>query len=63
MPSLLRRLATPREAGLELVVRYDEQRQVSEVYEDGRWVVSWRSRALQQTKKCDIETGEDLKGH
>ncbi len=63
MSSLIRRLATLRVAGSPLVVRYDSQRQVSDVFEDGRWVASWQSSALQQTKKCDIETGEDQRGH
>lgn len=62
MTSLLRELATKREASEEIAIRYDSARQISEVFEDGRWVPSWASRALQQTKKCDHETGEDQKG-
>lgn len=62
MTSLLRELATKREAGEAMTVRYNSARQISEVLEDGRWIPSWASRVLQQTKKCDHETGEDQKG-
>ena len=62
MASLLRGLATKRDAGEWPAVRYDSVRQISEVYEDGRWTPSWSSRSLQQSKKCDHETGEDQKG-
>jgi hypothetical protein len=43
-------------------VRYDPDRQISQVYEDGKWVDSWESRLLPGTKKTDHETGEDAKG-
>lgn len=60
--SLLRDLATHRVAGDPVTIRYDATRQSSEVLEDGRWIPSWESAQLQQTKKCDHETGEDQKG-
>jgi hypothetical protein len=60
--SLLRHLATTRDATEPLQVRYDEAHQVSYVLENGEWVPSWESIALENTKKCDRETGEDQKG-
>ncbi|MCP4303599.1 MAG: hypothetical protein GY788_01685 [bacterium] len=62
MTSLLRMLATEREATPPLDVRYNASVSASEVFEGGAWVPSWLSTALAQTKKCDIETGEDQKG-
>jgi hypothetical protein len=60
--SLLRTLSTQREPSEPIRVRYDDAAMVSHVYEDGRWVPSWESREIQNTKKCDHETGEDQKG-
>lgn len=60
--SLLRDLATRRTATDPVVVRYDRESQTSEVFEDGEWVPSWKSVQVGQTKKCDMETGEDQKG-
>jgi hypothetical protein len=62
MSSLLRHLATGRSSTDPVDVRYNATDQVSEVFENGRWVVSWQSRSVQQTKKCDHEKGEDQKG-
>jgi hypothetical protein len=62
MKSLLRRLATQRSETTPIEVRYDNSAQVSEVLESGRWIKSWESKLLLETKKCDIETGEDQKG-
>lgn len=62
MTSLLRELATHRVPGAPVHTRYDAIRQITEVFEDGQWIPSWRSAQLQQTKKCDLETGEDQKG-
>lgn len=61
-PMLLRRLSTPREATKQPVVRYNPERSVSQVWEDGRWINSWMSTQVAATKKNDIETGEDQKG-
>ena len=60
--SLLRTLATQREPSEPISVRYDEAAQVSQVFETDRWVPSWESRSIENTKKCDHETGEDQKG-
>jgi len=43
-------------------IRYDPERQVSQVLENGTWVDSWEAERLQGTKKFDVETGEDAKG-
>jgi hypothetical protein len=59
---LLRELATRRQPTPPRSVRYDERRQVSEVLEGELWVASWESSALENTKKADLETGEDQKG-
>jgi len=53
--------ARPEPRG-ELKLRYDEGRQISQVWEAGRWVDSWLSRNIPGTKKADHETGEDNKG-
>ena len=45
-----------------VLTRYNATDMDTEVFEDGRWVRSWESTALQSTKKCDMETGEDQKG-
>ena len=61
--SLIRKLATVRESkGGEIAHRYDPERAVSDVLEDGRWVPSWSSAHPPETKKADLETGEDQKG-
>lgn len=60
--SLLRELATTRRPTAPVIHRYDADRQISFVLERDRWVPSWESEALHETKKCDIETGEDQKG-
>lgn len=59
---LIRRLATRRNPTDQPRVRYDEERGVSQVEEDGRWVNSWDSKLIPETKKADHETGEDQKG-
>lgn len=60
--ALLRALATRRDETPPVLTRYNATDMVTEVFEDGRWVRSWESTALQSTKKCDMETGEDQKG-
>jgi hypothetical protein len=60
--NLLRALATKRTVTDPVPVRYDEVTQTSMVLERGRWVPSWQSTQLSQTKKADMETGEDQKG-
>lgn len=60
--NLLRALATRREPTEPVLSRYDPSRCVAEVHEDGRWVSSWLSRTIPETKKADLETGEDQKG-
>lgn len=60
--SLIRRVARHREVSREQpIVRYDARRGVSFVLENGAWVESYRSHTLPQSKKADIETGEDQK--
>lgn len=59
---LLRTLSVRREPTGRTLSRYLPDRQYSEVWEDGRWVPSWSSRAAYETKKADVETGEDNKG-
>jgi hypothetical protein len=60
--SLLQKLAVaPPGAGVG-AVRYDSDRQVSQLWEAGRWVDSWEAKRLVGTKKFDRETGEDAKG-
>jgi hypothetical protein len=60
--SLLAALARPPGDAAPPLLVYDDARQVSRVWEDGRWVDSWEARTLSGTKKFDIETGEDAKG-
>ena len=61
--SLLRQLARRRSvAGPQPVIRYDPVSQIAVVIEDGRWLPSYDSRTVPQSKKADIETGEDQKG-
>ena len=60
--SLLRALSTSRSATDPVSTRYDETTQTTQVFEGGRWVSSWESELVGQTKKCDMETGEDQKG-
>ena len=52
-----KRLATPRPRS-----RYLDRTQTSQILEDGTWLDSWVTQAGAQTKKADIETGEDQKG-
>ena len=60
---LLDNLRTRRELLLPFPeVRYDPKRQVSLVHENGTWIDSWLSEQLLETKKADVETGEDNKG-
>jgi hypothetical protein len=61
--TLLRKLATRRHGTEPPLTRYDADRRISEVFEDGRWVPSWESRAVTETKKADLEKGEDQKGN
>ena len=60
--TLLWQLATQPRQGCGPVLRYDRDRQVSQVLENGDWVDSWRATVLAGTKKHDVETGEDSKG-
>jgi hypothetical protein len=60
--SLLRMLAVVPNESAPVQLKYDADRQVSQVLERGRWVDSWESTRLRSTKKADIETGEDAKG-
>ncbi len=60
--SLLRRLAITRAPVDPPQIRYDPLRQVSQIWERGRWVDTWMAETLTGTKKRDIETGEDNKG-
>ena len=63
MSSLLRLLSTVRPRSEPFEVRYDSDRHVSQVRElSGDWVDSWASGRLAETKKADLETGEDQKG-
>jgi hypothetical protein len=61
--SLIRRLATHRAYATDQPdTRYDETRAITFVREGKDWVPSYASRLLAETKKADIETGEDQKG-
>jgi hypothetical protein len=44
------------------VTRYDPERQITLVREDGVWRESWIAVTMAGTKKEDLETGEDSKG-
>lgn len=59
---LLRKIATARRHSYLPTVRYDPDRQVTQVLEHGTWVDSWLSIQVPKTKKADMETGEDQKG-
>lgn len=60
---LLRRLATRREARDDgRAVRYVHERMTSEVLDAGSWKDSWLIERGPDTKKADLETGEDQKG-
>lgn len=60
--TLLRRLASRRTPRGEIpAVRYDPVTQTTMVFENGRWVASWEASALRDSKKADLETGEDQK--
>jgi hypothetical protein len=61
--SLVRRLALVRRtASTHPVTRYDAVTGMSMVLEEGRWIPSHESQVLAETKKADIEKGEDQKG-
>jgi hypothetical protein len=61
--ALIRRMAVVRtSSAVPVAARYDPESQFVEVLEDGVWVPSWRSTAVPQSKKSDLETGEDQKG-
>lgn len=61
--SLIRRLATQREVRKDPTIsRYVSAESISYVYEDARWVPSWESQHPPESKKADLETGEDQKG-
>ena len=59
---LLRKLSVQRTVTSQPVSRYQDQRQTSQVLEDGVWRESWEVKEGLGTKKADIETGEDQKG-
>jgi YD repeat-containing protein len=59
---LLRRLASRRRPGKEIRWQYDELRQVTRIETPRGWVDSWDAEVLAETKKFDVETGEDQKG-
>ncbi|MDE0377405.1 MAG: hypothetical protein OXK16_15795 [bacterium] len=59
---LLKELRTRRDATIPPISRYQEDTQTSQILDDGVWQDSWNSRLVGETKKCDIETGEDQKG-
>ncbi|GAA1241347.1 hypothetical protein [Oryzihumus leptocrescens] len=61
--TMMRRLATRREpSGTQPEVRYDEEQKISFVLQESTWVASYESSAMPDTKKADMETGEDQKG-
>lgn len=59
---LLKQLRTKRPTTPRPMSRYVSRTQTSQILEDGVWLDSWEARATLQTKKADIETGEDQKG-
>lgn len=61
---LLRKMATVRTATEPIAVRYDPDLKVSHVQlpDDGTWAPSYDAAYVGETKKADIETGEDQKG-
>lgn len=59
---LLRRLAHKRERTEAALTRYVPSKMASEVLDDGVWRPSWESSVPTETKKFDVETGEDQKG-
>ena len=60
---LLANLRTHRTASGELpMVRYDPDLQISLIREGDVWIESWRSSLAPDSKKADLETGEDEKG-
>ncbi len=61
--TMMRRLAIAREpSGRQPEVRYDPEQRISLVLEEGTWVASYKSASMPETKKADMETGEDQKG-
>lgn len=59
---LLRTLSTTRVATEPVRVQYSLDEKVTYVLEDGAWVPSFASSVVGQSKKADLETGEDQKG-
>ncbi|RNL62869.1 hypothetical protein EFK50_14140 [Nocardioides marmoriginsengisoli] len=62
MTTLLRKLSTTRTATTPVEVRYNPDEKIAYVHENGVWVPSYESSAVGQSKKADLETGEDQKG-
>lgn len=62
MKSILRNFATIPSKPNPPQVRYDKERQMSQILENGKWTDSWDAISLMGSKKSDIETGEDSKG-
>lgn len=61
---LLRELATTRTPTAQPAVRYDPESRLTlvETADGSGWVPSYDSERTGNTKKADIETGEDQKG-
>ncbi|GAA4117664.1 hypothetical protein GCM10022415_15770 [Knoellia locipacati] len=61
---LLRKLSSSRTATDPVPVRYDVEQKITFVQDpdSGTWMPSYESTRVSQTKKCDLETGEDQKG-
>jgi hypothetical protein len=59
---LLKQLRTKRRTTPRPTSRYVSRTQTSQILENGSWLDSWTAQAGAQTKKADIETGEDQKG-
>lgn len=59
---LLRELRVKRNMTDQPVSRYQEDKQTSQVLEDGVWRNSWEASSRLGTKKRDMEKGEDQKG-
>jgi hypothetical protein len=60
--SLLRALSTRRTPTDPVPTRYDYSTQTTWVFENDQWVPSWESSRVGNSKKADMETGEDQKG-
>lgn len=61
---LLRKMATTRTATEPIAVRYDPNLKITHVRTPGdrAWTPSYDSAHVSDTKKADMETGEDQKG-